>query len=193
MKKLFFLLAAGMMTASVWAQEVTINEKQEFAQEQPSATMKSALLTRNGNTYYYGAHEVMKKHQMLDWYAQHNCQAAYHQFAQGLKLAKAGWACFGIGLAMDAGSIASAIICLSHITPQTTGPQLLKDPAYIAAVSLGIGALAFEIACIPTLAVGYQKMHHSVDVYNISCSTAQVRPYWTLQASSNGLGLALKF
>lgn len=158
-----------------------------------TSTEKAALLTRDGNTYYSSNHEVLKKHQMLDWYARHNCQAAYDQFAQGLKLAKAGWACFAIGLAMDVGSVVSWGIYISHLTPQATSSQILQDPAYIAALSLGVGAFAFEIACIPTLVIGYQKMHRSVDVYNVSCTTAQVRPYWTLQASSNGIGLAMKF
>ena len=175
MKKSFILLVAAMMAVSV------------MAQEQPAAARTH--LVCGGNTYYYGSQEVMKKNQMLDWYARHNCQAAYDQFAEGLKIAKAGWACLGIGLGLDVGGIvaASLFVIDSNSTKKTSAP------AYIAAISLSVGAAAFEIACIPTLIVGYHKMHHSVDVYNVSCATAKVRPYWTLQASENGVGLAMKF
>lgn len=177
MKRLFFILAAVMMAASVWAEE------------QQVIYVQSTILLRSGNTYYYGQQEVMKKNQMLDWYARHNCQAAYNEFAKGLKLAKAGWACFGIGLALDLGSVVTAVAYVAN----NKGKNKSSDPAYLAAVGLGIGAFAFEVACIPTLAVGYSKMHRSVDIYNVGCSTAKTRPYWTLQASQNGIGLAYKF
>ena len=58
---------------------------------------------------------------------------------------------------------------------------------------LVVGASAFEIASVPLLVVGYHRMHSSADVYNVACATAQTKPYWTIQASDNGLGLALKF
>ena len=190
MKRLFFMLTAVLMTVVA------------TAQEQPTVVAQPTQLVCSGNTYFYGGKEVMNKNQMLDWYARHNCQAAYNQFAKGQKLAKAGWVCLGIGAALDLGSLVSGIIYFTNTygssdkkAPATASPAYTfpDDPAYIAAVSLGLGALAFEIACIPTLVVGYHKMHSSVDVYNVSCATANVRPYWTLQASSNGLGLAMKF
>lgn len=66
---------------------------------------------------------------------------------------------------------------------------------FLAAVIsiLAIGAAALEIASVPLLAVGYRRMHTSLEVYNVACTTAQVKPYWTIQASDNGLGLALNF
>jgi len=177
MKNLLILMAAAMIAVNV------------MAQEQPQAAAKGAQLVCSGNTYYYGTQEVMNKRQMLDWYARHNCQEAYNQFAKGRNLAKAGWTCLGIGLAMDVAGFASAAYFL--YSPNST--KKTTDPAYIALVSLSVGAAALEIACIPTLIVGYRKMHHSVDVYNVRCATAKVQPYWAIQASSNGLGLAMKF
>lgn len=177
MKRLFYVLVTAMMAVNV------------MAEEQPKVAEKSAQLVCIGNTYYYGSQEVMNKRQMLDWYARHNCQAAYDQFDKGRKLAIAGWACLGIGLAMDVGCIVSGALFVYG--PNST--KKVSDPAYIASMCLGVGAFAFEIACVPTLIVGYHKMHHSVDVYNIACKTASIRPYWTLQASSNGIGLAMKF
>ena len=189
MKRLFFILATVMMTVIA------------SAQEQSAATVQGTKLACSGNTYYYGAQEVMDQRQMLDWYARHNCQAAYDQFAKGQKLAKAGWVCLGIGAALDLGSLVSGIVYIANAYGENSKKAPAKasaykwpdDPAFTAAICLGLGALPFEIACIPTLVVGYHKMHSSVDVYNVSCTTASIRPYWALQASSNGLGLAMKF
>lgn len=192
MKKVFFILTAVLVSALAMAQE----------QEQPEVAAQGTQLVCDGNTYYYGANEVMNQKQMLDWYARHNCQAAYDQFAKGQKLAKAGWVCLGIGAALDLGSLVSGIVYLADrydgtaFTPSSGSSgryQWPDDPAFTACVALGLCALPFEIACIPTLVVGYHKMHSSVDIYNVECKTASVRPYWTLQASSNGIGLAMKF
>ena len=180
MKRLFIILTAALMTVAA------------TAQEQPAAA-KANQLVCSGNTYYYGANEVMKKGQMLDWYARHNCQQAYDQFAKGLKLSNAGWVCFGLGLGMDVAAIGTAVAYIN--SAKTGGSQAIPtgNPLYITAMCLGAGALVLEIASIPMLAVGYSQMHSSVDVYNVVCKTASARPYWTLQASSNGLGLAMKF
>jgi len=51
-----------------------------------------------------------------------------------------------------------------------------------------------EMAAIATIATGYYKMHHTVDVYNTHCyKRPEPRPYWALQASEKGIGLAYKF
>ena len=63
-----------------------------------------------------------------------------------------------------------------------------------AAKVMGITGGCLEIACIPTLIVGYTQMHRSVDLYNASHKTAAyARHYWAIQTSSNGLGLAYHF
>ena len=177
MKNLLIILSAAMIAVNV------------MAQEQPQAAAKGAQLVCSGNTYYYGTQEVMNKRQMLDWYARHNCQEAYNQFAKGRNLAKAGWTCLGLGLALDVAGVVSAGMFLAL----SASEQTANHPAYISMICLSVGAAALEIACIPTLIVGYHKMHHSVDVYNVRCATAKVQPYWAIQASSNGLGLAMKF
>jgi len=136
----------------------------------------SMMLTRSGNTYYYD-NLVMNKQATLEWLETQKCPAAYEQFRYGLNLSKGGWMLMGIGLGLD--------LCGTII--------LYKTGKAIGGILTGLGA-AFEIACIPTIAVGYSKMHQSVNVYNMSCNkTAKVKPYWTIQASENGIGLAYKF
>lgn len=188
-KRLFFLFAAAMMAVSAMAQDVA----------EPQKRSSSTQLMRVDNTYYYGG-QAIDKSQLLDWYAQQNCKAAYEQFVRGQKLATAGWVCLGIGAALDVSAVVCAGIHWYDVySPKSSSaaPARVKgystDALYFSAQCLSLGAAAFEIACIPLLVVGYHKMHSSADLYNVYCTTAQARPYWTLQASNNGLGLAMKF
>lgn len=138
----------------------------------------SLMLTRSGNTYYY-ENQVMNKQATLEWLKNQNCPAAYEQFSRGLNLSKGGWFMMGIGLGMD---LVGTIILAADPQKKTIGGVLI-----------GVGS-AFEIACIPTIAVAYSKMHQTVNVYNVSCgSTAQIKPYWSVQTSNNGLGIAYNF
>lgn len=135
-------------------------------------------LIRSGNTYMYGD-LVMNKDAYKTWLAEQNCPAAYKQFNSGYYTASAGWFMMVMGLALDLGSIAV------YATNKNQNS---------AAIAMGVVGGCLEIACIPTLIVGYSKMHKSVDVYNASCKTASAtQSYWAIQASSNGLGLAYHF
>ena len=139
----------------------------------------SLILTRSGNTYYYGS-KVMNKDSMLEWLETQNCSNAYTQFRKGLKTANVGWCLMVTGLAADI--IGAVLIGTS------------KGERSIPGIALSCVGGALEIACIPTIAVGYSKMHQTVNVYNVSCgSTAQIKPYWSVQASNNGLGIAYNF
>lgn len=139
---------------------------------------RSVILTRDGNTYYYG-NRVMDKKATLEWLKTQHCHAAYEQFDRGLYLSNVGWFMMGVGLGVD---LVGNILLFVNTQSKTIGSVLIC-----------IGS-AFEIACIPTIAVGYSKMHQTVNVYNVSCgSTAQIKPYWSVQASNNGIGLAYHF
>ena len=138
---------------------------------------RSLILTRSGNTYYYD-NKVMNKQATLEWLQTQNCPTAYEQFSRGLNISKAGWALMATGLMADfVGTILYA----------------LSSARNVGFVFMGAGS-ALEIACIPTIAVGYSKMHQTVNVYNVTCgSTAQIQPYWSVQASHNGIGIAYNF
>ena len=137
-------------------------------------------LTRSGNTYIYGD-LFMNKNDYENWLKEQNCQAAYKQFLSGRRLAGGGWFMMALGIGLDLGSIIVAATNRTNNIPA-------------AAIAFGVIGGGLEIACIPTLIVGYSKMHRSVDIYNASCkTTAQAKPYWAIQASNNGLGIAYKF
>ena len=138
----------------------------------------SVMLTRAGNTYYYD-NMVMGKRTMLEWLEKQNCPAAYNQFQRGYNTAQTGWVFMAAGLSFD---LVGAIL---------RGIRIEQGIPGIIFMALG-GAL--ELACIPTIAVGYSKMHQTVNVYNVSCSTSsKPKSYWALQAGNNGIGIAYKF
>ena len=154
------------------------SNKQDDSKQAKSSSSPSLMLTRVGNTYYYGD-KVMNKQVTLEWFEDEKCTTAYSQFLSGMRTANAGWALMASGLMLD---LVGTIIALKGKTSTTIGATLM-----------GIGG-ALEIACIPTIAVGYSKMHQTVNVYNASCrKTAEVKPYWSVQASNNGIGLAYNF
>jgi len=160
------------------------NGTYDFFTNKPAAvvvnTTNVPALTRSGNTYMYG-NLVMNKDAYGKWLNEQNCPSAYQQFSSGLHTAMGGWFMMVLGLGLDLGSIIIGVTDKSRsVSP--------------AAVGLGIAGGCLEIACIPTLCVGYSKMHRSVDIYNASCkTTASVQKYWAIQTSSNGLGLAYHF
>mgnify|MGYP005751839397 CR=1 FL=1 len=149
------------------------------------------VLTRSGNTYFLGKQAMDKKAYIR--FLETNCPAAWQKANSGYKTATAGWCLLGIGAGLEIGGVIGVIATTGSLINGTT-----DDSMTAANSALGLAALyyvgAFSIvASIPTIAVGYAKMHNSVDVYNVACTTAQVRPYWSIQTSKNGVGLAYNF
>ena len=108
-------------------------------------------------------------------FLQNNCPAAYDMFNRGNNIAFAGWIFFAVGVGADLGS----------------GIGYLIAGRTAANTAFGI-ILACEIACIPTLIVGYNKKHKSADIFNTNCSGRDIT-YWSINASQNGIGIAYNF
>ena len=143
------------------------------AKQKDNSTPK--YVSRNGNTYYYDGRAMNED--SYSTFLQNNCPEAYNMFHQGSNTAYAGWLLFALGVGSDLGSLIGYAIAGS--TPVNT--------------AFGIIGLGCEIACIPTLIVGYNKKHKSADVYNSSCARKSAQAYWSLNASQNGLGIAYNF
>lgn len=126
---------------------------------------ENEYLYRIGNTYYYGGRAM--RGDMYAQFLQSQCAEAYEQYKYGRNMSNVGWALLGVGLGLD--------LCFSWWFPYSWIP-----------------ALACEIACIPTLIVGYNYMHWSTDVFNATYNKNQ-QTYWSITASENGLGLAFNF
>ena len=120
---------------------------------------------RQGNKYFYDG--KMMKGDVYANFLKNNCTEAYNKYNQGKVVSIAGWALLGVGVGLD--------ICSMAGVPYVWIPSL-----------------ACELACIPTLIVGYTQMHRSADLFNSTC-VGKSHAYWSVTASQNGVGLALNF
>ena len=168
-------------------------------------------LTRAGNTFYIDGKDAIKGKQVLDFYAQHNCQAAYDQYKVGRQCYISGWALLGGGAGLTViglgciiggvvGTVEGAMDSFGGATQGGDGESGMRrmnsgaSTVIAGGVLVGIGAVA-QLVCIPLNIVGKKKMQLSAETYNASCRYTQARPqpYWSLQASNNGLGFAFNF
>ena len=97
MKKILFVLAAILLTAPMLTNSA------------------QAQLRIDGNDYYYGDKELSNS-ELLQFYADQNCQAAYNQYVKGQKMSKAGWALLGIGggLGIAGGAIGASNVIINN-------------------------------------------------------------------------------
>lgn len=173
MKKGFLLLIVCVMCAMHSAAQETV----------PTPPSTSVMLARANDSYYLG-NEKMNAKQTLKWLETQDCQVAYDLFRTGYKSAIVGWSLLGTGLLCD-------VVGLMTMVKSIKQRSLKGTVEGYTLYSVG-GAL--ELAAVPIISVGYYKMHQTVGVYNTYCrKTAYTRPYWVLQASENGIGLAYKF
>jgi len=140
----------------------------------PSNHPTYAYVSRSGNTYYYEGRSMNKE--VYCKFLENRCYPAYQKAYSGYLTTVVGWTLLGCGAAVD----------------------LVGAICFVADDMLGVALSSFgsclEIASVPTLIVGYAKMHKSVDLYNAQCGAkAQYQPYWSVQTSQNGIGLALNF
>ena len=94
-----------------------------------------------------------------------------------LNISIAGWVFLGVGASLD---------FAAFWVYARRGPT----PACIALQTIGTSC---ELACIPTLCVGFSRMHRTVDTFNATIRNEATKPYLSINASENGLGVALKF
>ena len=173
MKKIFLLLVMCAMSSLFCAAKDSI----------PNTAPRSVMLARAGDTYYVG-NEEMSITQTLQWLKAQDCKVAYDLFRVGFHTSIVGWGLMGAGLIIEA----AGVLYMTTSVERRSAQGLVRG--YLL---YGLGG-ALEIAAIPTIAVGYHKMHQTPNVYNTFCyRTADARPYWTIQASGNGIGLAYKF
>lgn len=159
-----------------------------YAQEAQLVRSTSSLLIEEAGSYYFYGNQVMDKKEYMDFLST-RCTPAYQKFQSGYKLYQAGWGLFGAGLGVDL--IGSILVAFA--------PKSQKDGSdndamfYSGLACLGVGAAAL-LASVPTVFIGYARMEESVDIYNVTQRTAAAsRPYWSVQAGNNAVGLAYNF
>ena len=125
----------------------------------------TSYLIRTGNRYHYNGIEM--RGDVYANFLKNNCTESYTKYQKGRTVSTVGWILLGVGVGLDLG--------FAWWAPYT-----------------GYIGLACEIACIPTLIVGYGQMHSSAEIFNVSCGRSSMAS-WSVTASGNGIGVALNF
>ena len=188
-----FVMPVGSINSIIYA-----NGQVKLYNEKPNEEKQTAnsLVTRSGNTYYYNGSVMGER--AYGKFLKKNCPEAYKKFKTGQNISTVGWVFLFTGLGMD------LCTCIGGIDAYIREQQVLEyhpnakpnnNPGNkTAIIALASVAFAFEIACIPTLCVGYFKKHNTVDIYNNACAVQKApQAYWSVNASQNGIGLAYHF
>lgn len=148
----------------LFKEEENVDEKKiELLSNVRSANAQ--YVNRYGNRYFYG--DRMMRGQEYMNFLENNCRPAYEQYRKGYVVSSVGWVLFGVGVGLD---------FLSALSPYCVIP-----------------ASALEVSSITMLIVGYCQMHRSAEVFNTQCTHGKVQSYWSVNASRDGVGLALNF
>ena len=141
----------------------------------------------SNNLYNYGGTEMDAK--MIEQFFRDNCPAAYAKYMSGKKLIGAGWGVFVAGLAMTAGG--GVMLGISETEYKNTRhyDMGLVDGGIVLTA---LGPSIIVTTSVPLLGVGYYRKNHAHEIFNRQCATKE-KLTLNLQASQNGLGLALNF
>lgn len=186
MRKIFLLAALVVGFSTAMAENISCGDdgtslSYTYTKRPTSYTMvkeQSAVgyITRRGNTYILG-NQVMKDLEYSAFLRQ-KCPAAYLQYESGHRTSVAGWSLLGCG----AGLCGLGWMLASGVT---------GDGLYSGVYMSYLGSLSMA-ASVPTLIVGYCRMHSSADTYNVNCTHRTVA-YWSINMHPDGVGLALNF
>lgn len=150
-----------------------MKNKENNIQQLPSCNGMSPI-RRNGQKYYYES-QILKG-DMYANFLKNNCLDAYYSYYSGAQMANAGWALLGCGCIMSTAGIA------------LTASKNVKAPIIVGLIGGIVG-----VSSIPILSIAYNKMHSSADIFNAQCAKNQYVTYWSINAGSNGIGLAYHF
>lgn len=163
------------------------------------------MITKTKDVYYLKEDTQVTRmsEQAYLKFIEDNCPEAWQSYLKGEHQYKIGWRFFGSGLVLA--TVGIPICCVGQKMMNKTQTD---DHDYwygygmrAAGIIMVAGGVACEIVSIPLLAVGSHKQKKSFEVYN-KCYIDQHTPVQNegtsqvtlnLNASSNGVGLALKF
>ena len=116
----------------------------------------------------------------------------YINYMKSQSYIKAGWSLFGVGTtALAVGGIIFTLTNFDiHIIRNDQYTSF--DEEYFSYGVMSVGA-ALTVASVPILCVGYKQQKNAINKFNEQNSRQQTPITLNLQASQNGIGLALNF
>ena len=142
------------------------------------------------NEYKYGDQWLTKKDCYNIVNNRDKCLPAYLEFQKGLKIAKAGWGLFAIGIACAATGF--PILFIGYADFQDGDDDL---HTYIrSGLAFAIVGVSSCLTSVPLLSIGYAKQDNAIKIYNEQCAPKKGNAITlNLQSGRDGLGLALCF
>ncbi len=154
--------------------------------------------------YSYGETQMDKK--ALQQFLLENSPAAYKKYTQSQKLIKGGWATFSVGTTVALSSLIAVGIGLrpypneywdkwapeqqEEYREKRQNTYSIATIYWISAISVGGGII---LCSVPMLSIGYHRRNHAYEMYNFEQKKKQPQLSLGMQASENGIGLALQF
>ena len=129
--------------------------------------------------YSYGDMQIDKKE--MKTFLRNNNPNVYKQYMKGQSTINAGWGVAGAGV---------AVVATSGIMFYFDSYLRIDEFIYIGVMSAGA---AITLTSIPILCVGHKRQKNAINMFNQQNSRQQAPITLNLQASQNGIGLALNF
>lgn len=133
--------------------------------------------------YSYGDMQIDKKE--MKTFLRNNNPNVYIQYMKGQSTIKAGWGVAGAGCA--------AVVAGGIMLGLNAATDTFSDGIMWSGMSLMSAGAALAVTSVPLLCVGYKRQKNAINMFNEQNSRQQAPITLNLQASQNGVGLALNF
>ncbi len=174
MKRLLFILFAVLSTATIFAAEDTIDQR------------NTGYLWNDGKDFYVD--RTFLTPQECAILLKNTCPEAFRKYDKGQKLIKGGWSLFGIGLFVTATSWVP--IQFRHLYEYGSNSY---NATWTAMEVLYMAGSTITVGSIPLLCVGYSSRNKVAGIYNYQCMQKEPDIRYALTAGQNGLGFAINF
>ncbi len=166
------------------------------------------LITKQDKFYYLNEDNQVTRMSEEAYlrFIENNCPEAWQSYQRGDHLSRLGWRFFGSGLALVTVGIPITVagVHMQNKAQSTDPKSYYGFGMEVAGIIMMAGGTGCTIASIPLLAVGAKKKNRTYEVYNDcynlqhtvnTISDPQAAPTLSLnlQASTNGVGIALQF
>lgn len=160
-------------------------------QDQPKQILSTPseyndIRIRKADTYYILGDKKMSEKEYLN-FIQKNCPEAWGSYQKGVRLASCGVYLLYSGIGCVAGGALWMGLGFGINDPK------IRGLGYAGIVLASLGGGAFIPASIPCLVVGKVKMNNTHEIYNESCARQGNELTFGIQASQNGIGIAMNF
>ena len=213
MKQILTIIILSLAT-TVAAQQITtttdtvITERETLEEPilepaEPAANPACPFLDTEKGKYYLDGKPISNKE--VEEFLRLNDPEAWQSYKVGNPMWISGWCLLGAGTALTTvglgylvcgigyttGSILAVALSMGQYEPDSEKISQLMVPGVVLTAVGGV----MTTASIPLIAVGGVKKYRAHYIYNENCLNQQPQPQLelALQASSNGLGLALRF